>query len=77
MTDRNGPAQGFLREDRGLLQHTSVRVDEPRDAGIRRARKGNMILYGTGDPIEALGVLAPHVITVHAKDGDWPPAGVA
>ncbi len=36
----------------------------------------NMILYGTGDPIEALGVLAPHVISVHAKDGDWPPKGV-
>jgi sugar phosphate isomerase/epimerase len=33
----------------------------------------NMILYGTGDPIEALGVLARHVISVHAKDGDWPP----
>ncbi len=33
----------------------------------------NMILYGTGDPIEALEVLAPHVVTVHCKDGDWPP----
>ena len=33
----------------------------------------NMILYGTGDPIEALGVLRQHVITVHCKDGDWPP----
>ena len=33
----------------------------------------NMILYGTGDPIEALGVLAEHVISVHCKDGDWPP----
>ena len=33
----------------------------------------NMILYGTGDPIDALGVLAPNVVTVHAKDGDWPP----
>ena len=33
----------------------------------------NMILYGTGDPIEALGVLRKHVISVHAKDGDWPP----
>jgi sugar phosphate isomerase/epimerase len=32
----------------------------------------NMILYGTGDPIEALRVLAPHVASVHAKDGDWP-----
>jgi L-ribulose-5-phosphate 3-epimerase len=35
----------------------------------------NMILYGSGDPIEALEKLAPHVVSVHAKDGDWPPAG--
>jgi sugar phosphate isomerase/epimerase len=33
----------------------------------------NMILYGTGDPIEALDVLGPYVISVHCKDGDWPP----
>lgn len=33
----------------------------------------NMILYGTGDPIEALGVLRKLVISVHCKDGDWPP----
>ncbi len=33
----------------------------------------NMILYGTGDPVEALGVLGKHVISVHCKDGDWPP----
>jgi len=33
----------------------------------------NMILYGTGDPIAALDTLAPHVVTVHVKDGDWPP----
>ncbi|HBY63838.1 MAG TPA: sugar phosphate isomerase/epimerase [Solibacterales bacterium] len=36
----------------------------------------NMILYGTGDPIEAFGVLAPHVVSVHCKDGDWPPKDV-
>jgi sugar phosphate isomerase/epimerase len=36
----------------------------------------NMILYGTGDPIEALGILAKHVASVHAKDGDWPPKDV-
>ena len=35
----------------------------------------NMILYGTGDPIEALGILGPHVLSVHAKDGNWPPPG--
>lgn len=36
----------------------------------------NMILYGTGDPVEALGTLAAQVVSVHAKDGDWPPKGV-
>jgi sugar phosphate isomerase/epimerase len=36
----------------------------------------NMILYGSGDPIEALDVLGKHVVSVHAKDGDWPPQGV-
>jgi sugar phosphate isomerase/epimerase len=37
----------------------------------------NMILYGTGDPIEALEVVKEHVVSVHCKDGDWPPKGVA
>lgn len=37
----------------------------------------NMILYGTGDPIDALGILAPRVLSVHCKDGDWPEPGVA
>jgi len=35
----------------------------------------NMILYGSGEPVEALGLLAPHVASVHCKDGDWPPEG--
>lgn len=34
----------------------------------------NMVLYGSGDPIEALGKLAPHVATVHCKDGKSPAA---
>jgi len=37
----------------------------------------NMILYGTGDPVDALGTLAQHVLSVHCKDGDWPAKGVA
>jgi sugar phosphate isomerase/epimerase len=36
----------------------------------------NMILYGSGDPIEALRLLGPRVASVHCKDGDWPPPGV-
>ena len=35
----------------------------------------NMILYGTGDPVEALATLGPKILSVHCKDGDWPPAG--
>jgi sugar phosphate isomerase/epimerase len=33
----------------------------------------NMVLYGSGDPIAAFEALAPHVVSVHAKDGDPPP----
>jgi sugar phosphate isomerase/epimerase len=32
----------------------------------------NMVLYGSGDPHEAFRLLARHVVSVHAKDGDWP-----
>lgn len=32
----------------------------------------NMILYGSGDPMEALRTLREHVLTVHCKDGTWP-----
>jgi len=32
----------------------------------------NLILYGTGDPIDALATLAPWVASVHVKDGNWP-----
>src|SRR5262249_14829242 len=35
----------------------------------------NLILYGSGEPIPALRVLAPHVVSVHFKEGDWAPAG--
>ena len=31
----------------------------------------NMILYGTGQPIEALRAVAEHVRSIHCKDGTW------
>jgi len=53
-------------------------LDFFRDAGRHNLRinfdPANMILYGTGDPIDALETLGRHVVTVHCKDGDWPPA---
>lgn len=32
----------------------------------------NMVLYGTGRPIQAVAALAPHVMHVHVKDGLYP-----
>jgi sugar phosphate isomerase/epimerase len=54
-----------------VLQRFLKDVDRP-NVGIN-FDPANMILYGTGDPIEALKVLGPHVLSVHAKDGEWPP----
>jgi sugar phosphate isomerase/epimerase len=34
----------------------------------------NMILYGTGDPIEALEKVGHHVRSIHCKDAKWAPA---
>jgi sugar phosphate isomerase/epimerase len=31
----------------------------------------NMILYGTGNPIQALWKLGPYVRSIHCKDGRW------
>jgi L-ribulose-5-phosphate 3-epimerase len=33
----------------------------------------NLIMYGTGDPILAVEVLHEHLLSVHCKDGVWPP----
>ncbi len=36
----------------------------------------NLVLYGTGDPFEALDVLSSRVISVHCKDGGPPPSNL-
>jgi len=58
------------QEPAHVLQHFLKDVDRP-NVGIN-FDPANMILYGTGDPIEALTVLGPQVVSVHMKDGDWP-----
>ncbi len=35
----------------------------------------NMIMYHSGDPLEALKILSPHVISVHCKDAHSPVEG--
>ena len=32
----------------------------------------NLILYGKANPVDAVDILGPHVLSVHAKDGRWP-----
>lgn len=59
------------QEPADLLLKFLTAVDR-RNIGIN-FDPANMILYGTGDPIEALSILSPQVISVHAKDGQWPP----
>jgi L-ribulose-5-phosphate 3-epimerase len=34
----------------------------------------NMIMYGTGKPVEALEMVQSKVLSVHCKDGKWPAA---
>jgi sugar phosphate isomerase/epimerase len=72
-----GHAQTFAletgQEPAHVLQRFLKDVNRP-NTGIN-FDPANMILYGTGDPIEALKVLGTHVLSVHVKDGDWPPAG--
>ncbi len=62
------------QEPAQVLLHFLKDCDRP-NLGIN-FDPANMILYGTGDPIEALGVLGPHLLSVHCKDGDWPDKNV-
>jgi L-ribulose-5-phosphate 3-epimerase len=32
----------------------------------------NVILYGKANPVDAVDILGPHVLSIHAKDGKWP-----
>jgi sugar phosphate isomerase/epimerase len=50
---------------------TFVRDVDRKNIGIN-FDPANMIMYGTGDPIQAVGVLAPYIVSVHCKDGVWP-----
>jgi sugar phosphate isomerase/epimerase len=59
------------QEPAHILQRFLKDMDRP-NVGIN-FDPGNMILYGTGDPIEALSLLGSRILSVHVKDGDWPP----
>ena len=52
----------------GLLQFLE---DVERDNLFVNFDPANMILYGTGEPIEALEKIGKYVRSVHCKDGTW------
>ena len=52
----------------GLLQ---LIADVDRDNLFINFDPANMILYGLGEPIEALGKVGAHVRSVHCKDAKW------
>ncbi|MFB3882762.1 MAG: sugar phosphate isomerase/epimerase family protein [Armatimonadota bacterium] len=58
------------QESAGLLRQFIG--DVGRDNLMVNFDPANMVAYGTGDPIEALEMLAPWVRGVHCKDADWP-----
>ena len=49
------------------LVEVLAELDRPDHAGVN-FDPANMILYGMGDPVEALRALLPHVLQVHVKD---------
>ena len=52
-------------------------IDEVERANLKiNFDPANMILYGTAEPIPALEKMASRVVSVHCKDGNWPPKGV-
>jgi sugar phosphate isomerase/epimerase len=54
------------QEDAETLLRVLLEIDRP-NVGVN-FDPANMILYGMGDPHEALEQLAPHVMQVHVKD---------
>ena len=63
------------QEPADVLLEFLQEVDRP-NIGIN-FDPANMIMYGTGDPIQAVAVLSPHIVSVHCKDGVWPVKDVA
>lgn len=69
-----GNGQLFLMETGQETPTTMSRVI--RDVNMSNLGVGldtaNLILYGKANPVDAVDILAPHVRSVHAKDGKWP-----
>lgn len=69
-----GNGQAFLMETGQETPTTMSRAI--RDVNMPNLGVGldtaNLLLYGKANPVDAIDILGPHVMSVHAKDGRWP-----
>jgi L-ribulose-5-phosphate 3-epimerase len=69
-----GNGQAFLMETGQETPTTMSRAI--RDVNMPNLGVGldtaNLLLYGKANPVDAVDILGPHVMSVHAKDGRWP-----
>ncbi len=69
-----GNEQHFLMETGQETPTAMSRVI--RDVGLPNLGVGldtaNLILYGKANPVDAVDILGPHILSIHAKDGRWP-----
>ena len=69
-----GNGQAFLMETGQETPTTMSRAIH--DVDISNLGVGldtaNLLLYGKANPVDAVDILGPHVMSVHAKDGRWP-----
>lgn len=69
-----GNGQRFLMETGQETPTTMLRMI--RDVAMPNLGVGldtaNLILYGKANPVDAIDILAPHILSIHAKDGRWP-----
>ena len=75
--DRNGESyQGLLAGTRDLLDHVGangqqLNLETGQESAEHLLDPANMILYGTGDPIDALKKVGHLVRSIHCKDATW------
>ena len=62
----------FYSPDPGLMSARVALSNEIRNRRRINLDPANLILYGKGNPIDALDVFGSYVRNIHAKDGVWP-----
>jgi sugar phosphate isomerase/epimerase len=77
-------AQRLKENDQNLLLETGQETPVTLKRAIDDAQMDNIgvnfdpanfLMYGTANPVDAVGLLAGHIMGVHAKDGEYPVNG--